>query len=284
MERLNRQKLLVIAAHQDDETIIASGAMQQVKAAGGEVQVVYTTDGGGKTTPGSGQRRELVHRRNDEALTALALAGVVAAHVHFLGFESGAPFQTPDIARKVFHAVQEIIGAFQSDIMIVGAFEGGNLEHDITNFLAVRAATAAGLARTQILEAAEYNRFYLREPVYARLRKIFPGGFGWPPRFPRGVMGTILPMTENEQAIKRKMLECFVSQKHVRLGERFGFAECFRAMPEHDYCAGPFNPDASWRYRLQRLLAGSSAFPFAQRDFGPSEYRQLFKTLQTALS
>lgn len=283
MERINCRRLLVIATHQDDETIIASGAMQQVLASSGDVRVVYTTDGGANCALGS-QRGGFVLARNQEALAALACAGVTPTQAQFLGFKSGPEFLMPDTAVGVIKELRQIIGDFHPEIIIVGAFEGGNIEHDITNFLVVRAASCSGFTKGQILEAAEYNRFFLREPVYGRLRKFFPAAFAWPPRFPgRGAQGEILRMTKAELANKRHMLECYISQKHVRLVERFAFPERFRPVPSHDYCAGPFKPLESLRYRMQKIFAGQLAFAYDTPGWSESEYRRLFESLQSAL-
>jgi LmbE family N-acetylglucosaminyl deacetylase len=284
MDRLGRERLLVVVAHQDDETIVAGGAMQQACRAGGIIQVIYTTDGGAAQPAGSLQRAELVQRRRREALTALALAGVTEPHVHFLDCESGSTFLRPESVAQLGGKLGRVILDFQPDKILLGAFEGGNLEHDITNFLVARAAARVGFPSPQIWEAPEYNRFHLRDPVYQRLHRIFRFGFAWPPRFPRGgSLGEALSMTAEEIAIKQRMLECFESQRHVGLVERFGFPDRFRPLPLHDYLAGPFNPRHSRRFWLNQLLTGATAFPYAEPGFGPQEYQELFQALELAL-
>jgi LmbE family N-acetylglucosaminyl deacetylase len=285
MDRLGPERLLVVVAHQDDETIVAGGAMQQVRRAGGIVQVVYTTDGGAAQPTGSLQRAELVQCRRREALTALALAGVTEPRVHFLDCESGPTFLRPESIAQLGGQLGRVILDFQPDKILLGAFEGGNLEHDVTNFLVARAAARAGFPSPQIWEAPEYNRFHLREPVYQRLHRVCPFAFAWPPRFvPGGSRGEVLPMIAAEMATKRRMLECFESQAHVRLVERFSFPDRFRPLPGYDYKAGPFNPRKSRRFRLNRFLSGSAAFPYSQPNFRPQEYRELFQALESAVT
>jgi LmbE family N-acetylglucosaminyl deacetylase len=283
MDRLRREKLLVIVAHQDDETIVAGGAMQQVIAAGGQVQVVYTTDGGGAQRSGSPQRAELVQLRRSEALAALSLVGVTKKFARFLEFESGPNYLLPETAAQISAELGRIIEQFQPDKIMLGAFEGGNLEHDVTNFLVARAAARVGFPALQIWEAPQYNRFYLREPVYQRLHRICRFAFVWPPRFlPGGSHGEALPMTGGEIATKQKMLECFGSQRHVGLAARFAFPDRFRPLPLYDYTAGPFDPGDSHRFRVDRFLNGA-AFPFGQPNVGLHEYKQLFQTLEPAV-
>lgn len=285
MDCLGREKLLIIVAHQDDETIIAGGAMQQVCRAGGIVQIVYTTDGGAAQPVGSLAREELVQRRRREALSALALAGVTEEHAHFLDCESGSTFLRPESVAQLGGQLGRVVLDFQPDKILLGAFEGGNLEHDVTNFLVARAAARAGFPLPQIWEAPEYNRFHLREPVYQRLHRVCPFAFAWPPRFlPEGSRGEVLPMTTAEMATKRHMLACFESQAHVRLVERFSFPDRFRLLPCYDYKAGPFNSRKSRRFRFNRFLNGSAAFPYSQPNFGPQEYRELFQALESAVA
>jgi LmbE family N-acetylglucosaminyl deacetylase len=285
MDRLGPEKLLVVVAHQDDETIVAGGAMQQVSRSGGSVQVVYTTDGGAAQPTGSLQRTELVQRRRCEALSALVLAGVTEPFIRFLECESEATYLRPDSIAQLCDLLLRVIVGFQPDKILLGAFEGGNLEHDVTNFLVARAAARAGFPSLQIWEAPEYNRFYLREPIYQRLHRACRFPFAWPPRFlPGGADGEVLPMTAAEMATKQRMLECFESQAHVRLAERFSFPDRFRPLPRYDYAAGPFNPGESCRFRLSRFLRGSAAFPYSQRCFGPQEYRDLFQALESAVA
>lgn len=285
MDRLGREKLLVVAAHQDDETIIAGGAMQQVSCSGGAVLVVYMTDGGAAYPPGSDQRKLLVDLRRREALAALALAGVSESHVRFMECESGPAFLRADSAVRLHDELRKIILDFHPDKILLGAFEGGNLEHDVVNFLVARSAARAGFPSPKIWEAPEYNRFHLREPIYQRLHGLCRFAFAWPPRFlPGGSAGELLPMTASQMTTKRRMLECFKSQAHVRLVERFQYPDRFRPLPMHDYASGPFNPRNSRRFRLNQLISRNSAFPYAQPNFGPQEYRVLFEALESAVA
>lgn len=259
--------------------------MQQVAGRGGRVMVIYTTDGGGAHPPGSSERQQRVEQRNLEAITALAMAGVARADVHFLGHQSGPDFLKPTTAKKVHAVLTQSLVAFQPETVVISAFEGGQLEHDVTNFLVARAAQTTGFPRERILEAPQYNRFYLCEPVFWRLRRIFGHSFDWPPRFPSvNEMNDTLEMNSDELATKRRMLECFVTQRHVRLVERFAFPDRYRPLPTHEYTAGPFEPAQSLRYRVNRLYQGTRAFPFDRPGFGVAECRTLFHELGTGLS
>lgn len=88
-------RLLVVAPHPDDETLATGGLIQRALAAGAAVQVVFVTDGDNNPWPqrwierrwriDAPARRRWGQRRRGEALAALAVLGVAAQSVRFLG-------------------------------------------------------------------------------------------------------------------------------------------------------------------------------------------------------
>src|SRR5215471_7803950 len=89
-------RLLVVAPHPDDETLGAGGLIQRVLHAGGAVKVVFMTSGDGYPVgvalarhiqhPQAQDYREYGMLRQQEARHALAILGVSAKDVVFLGF------------------------------------------------------------------------------------------------------------------------------------------------------------------------------------------------------
>ena len=92
-------RILIFAPHCDDETLGLSGLTQQAIAVGAEVRVVFVTNGDG--FPYSAEREYGRFRlkpsdyvdfglaRQAEALEAVAVSGIPASHVTFLGYPDG---------------------------------------------------------------------------------------------------------------------------------------------------------------------------------------------------
>ena len=90
------QRILVFAPHPDDETLGAAGLMRQARLRGDDVRVVIITNGDGFRISAAQTFHELTvppkdfvrygYLRQGEARTALAILGVPADHVHFLGY------------------------------------------------------------------------------------------------------------------------------------------------------------------------------------------------------
>jgi LmbE family N-acetylglucosaminyl deacetylase len=89
-------RLLVVSPHPDDEALGAAGLIQRVVAGGGQVRVVLMTSGDafsegvetedGIAKPTADDYRNYGTLRERETASAMALLGVDAAHVTFLGF------------------------------------------------------------------------------------------------------------------------------------------------------------------------------------------------------
>lgn len=94
--------LLVFAPHPDDETIGAGGVIQQALAAGKQVRVVFATSGDAYPEAASALLRKpiaelrpsdyvsLAATRQREAITAVALLGLSASSLVFLGYPDAA--------------------------------------------------------------------------------------------------------------------------------------------------------------------------------------------------
>lgn len=90
------QRILVFAPHPDDETLGAAGMMRQARLRGDDVRVVLLTNGDGFRVSAQREFHEVVVTpqefvrygvlRQREARTALAVLGIPADHVYFLGY------------------------------------------------------------------------------------------------------------------------------------------------------------------------------------------------------
>ena len=74
------RRVMLFVAHQDDEISLLSGVMELYAAAGSEVYVVFTTNGDNDAS---------AETRMNEALRAMAIEGIRADHVLFLGYGDG---------------------------------------------------------------------------------------------------------------------------------------------------------------------------------------------------
>jgi LmbE family N-acetylglucosaminyl deacetylase len=92
-------RLMVFSPHPDDEVLGAGGLIQRVLSMGGKVKVVFLTNGDGFpegvekedhiTHPKAEDYRKYGEERKQEALEALAVLGLTAQDVVFLGFPDG---------------------------------------------------------------------------------------------------------------------------------------------------------------------------------------------------
>src|SRR5690606_18281549 len=90
-----QDRLLILAVHPDDETLGCGGLIQQAIAAGASVHVAFITNGDNNPWPqryventwkiSSMDRKRWGHRRQAEALDALAVLGVKKSNAIFLG-------------------------------------------------------------------------------------------------------------------------------------------------------------------------------------------------------
>jgi LmbE family N-acetylglucosaminyl deacetylase len=97
-QRLDERKLialspiLVVSPHQDDETLGCGGLLAMASRLGLRPRVAYLTDGSASHLDSATWPPDrLARTRRLEALSALAILGVGADDVHFLGWPDAAP-------------------------------------------------------------------------------------------------------------------------------------------------------------------------------------------------
>ena len=185
---------LVLAPHADDETLGCGGVIAAKVQRGDSVQIVFVTDSAG--APEGHHSRALAGQRRAEALAALAVLGVLPAHVHFLAAPDGRlnRLSRADLARLMANLTQLFVDLKPAEIFMPYR-GGGSTEHDATTELARATITRAGLQPT----VWEY-------PIWA----------WWNPR---RLQRQLTHPQENfhldlgaERAIKRAALACHVSQ------------------------------------------------------------------------
>lgn len=281
----DNETILVVAAHQDDETIIAGGAIIKTITKGGKVYVIYTVDGVTRSQHLSeNDIRMLIEQRKLESLLALNSVGVPLENIYFLKYENTNGLQDINNVKQAINQITEKIININPNKIFIAAFEGGNCDHDITNYIAGKAAAKANLGKDKIFEAPEYNSYYLTESILKRVNKLMLIKFSTPPRFlPDDKKTIILPMSEDELNLKRSMLRFFESQNvEDELVWRFGYRDRYRLLEEYDYVKGPFNPETTLRYKICLVLKKDEqkCNPFYLCSMKLQDYNNLYSALE----
>jgi LmbE family N-acetylglucosaminyl deacetylase len=218
---------LVVAAHPDDETVGAGAQLARLRQA---ARVVHLTDGAPRDgtdarAAGFATREAYAAARRAELLSALAEAGVPATAAFCLGYpDQEASLHLAEAARRLG---REVVRQ-RARLVLAPAYEGGHPDHDAAAFAA---ATACALARRSapglVVQLFEY-------PLY----HAGPDG-PWQQGFLPGPGPELdIPLAPEQQAVKRRMLDCFASQRHVL--ERFPCdRERFRRAPARDFTRPP---------------------------------------------
>ncbi len=249
------KRLLILAPHQDDGVAMAGGYAQQVLRNGGEVRVLYITNGPGddKTT------------RRNEALDAWGLAGLLRESLVFLGHDTLTGLTGRKEIEDCTEEMKRFMMQYRPDTVIVPLYEGGNYQHDVTNY--ILSGTLGILSpEVTVLEAPEYN-FYMSlkttpEKVLSGLCRLIPFvHYAYPPEPVLDDPVCVLEMTEQQLDLKRSMLARFASQNPDKLVERFGFPDRFQKYHDHDYTKPPFDYERS----LARKMHGCKKKPVIGR-------------------
>jgi LmbE family N-acetylglucosaminyl deacetylase len=219
------ERVAIVAAHPDDETIGCGVLIQRLD----RVAFIHVTDGAprdGKDAAAAGCAgwADYAALRRRELDAALAAAGQGAAERRTLGIaDQEASHHLAALARQLAAALAELRPA----AVIGHPYEGGHPDHDAACFAchaALRLLGGEG-AVPELIEMTSYH---------AGRHGIVTGRFLEPPRAP---VATVAPSAEEEEA-KRRMIECFASQRAVLAA--FPLApERFRRAPAYDFTRPP---------------------------------------------
>lgn len=219
-------RVLVVVAHPDDEAIGAGVLLAGLP----DAVVVHVTDGAPRDNRAA-KRRGYANRdayadaRRTEVLDALALAGIDESRVRCLGMVDGeATLRMVELCHRVIDLIIEL----DPEIVLTHPYEGGHTDHDATAFavhLACGILRREGLPAPVILELASYHN---RNGKRVRSRFL--------PR--KGVPERALEFTPEEQLLKIRMFEQFVSQREC-LSAFPVTAERFRVAPRYTFTTPP---------------------------------------------
>lgn len=209
-------RVALVVAHPDDETIAAGASLHLLPG----LLLVHVTDGAPRTladaaAAGFDVPADYAAARRRELMAALDAAGVVPEMIELGIVDQEASFHMPTLAR----ALSRLFDVHGINAVITHAYEGGHPDHDATAF-AVHAAAGG----RPVLEFAGYH-------ADAEGRLVTG-------RFLPGPAAVAVPLIDAEQARKRSMFACFVTQAGV-LAAFDASQEAFRPAPAYDFTIAP---------------------------------------------
>jgi LmbE family N-acetylglucosaminyl deacetylase len=246
--------LLIVAAHPDDE-VISTGA-QLPRFPG--VRLLHVTDGAPRNlrdarAAGFEGWPAYAKARRAELLAALALAGIAPGQADQLDIpDQAASLQMVELAESLAAELKKN----GIEIVLTHPYEGGHPDHDATAF-AVHAAGALLRQRRRRAPAIVEMTSYHAGPGGRVMSRFL---------FRPEVEVTTLVLGEAERALKRRLVDCFSTQKAVLADfpielERFRFAPAYDfTHPPHDgrlhYEAYDWGMDGvRWRILAREALA-----------------------------
>ncbi|MBL8213981.1 MAG: PIG-L family deacetylase [Bryobacterales bacterium] len=190
---------LIVAAHPDDEVLGLGG---QFPAFPSPV-FVHTTDGAPLNVPG---RKEYAARRRRELEAALAIAGLPTSSLIQCGaIDQETAFHLASIARLL----RALIADLRPRVIYTHPYEGGHPDHDSTAFCvhaALRLLRRDGFAVPILLEFTSYhNGSPQQQSAWMKTGQFLNADVPY----------EVLYLSPYAAARKRRMLECFESQREV---------------------------------------------------------------------
>ncbi len=219
-------RALVLAAHPDDEVIGLGARLPLLR----EGTFLHVTDGSPRglsdaLAAGYATRADYARARRSELHAALALAGIGPRQALELGLvDQEASADLAGLTRRVVGALREL----RPQVVLTHPYEGGHPDHDATAF-AVHAACGLlrrdGVPPPALVEMTSYHgaRGFMASGEF----------------LPRPDAEEIaLPLSEAERDFKRRLFDCYRTQRHV-LRYFPPEVERFRPAPRYDFTRPP---------------------------------------------
>lgn len=240
-------RLLILAPHEDDCVISAGGLGLRNTGLGGATRVVYLAR---DENPGLPERREA------EARAAWTIAGLGEADLVFLDLMPPLERRDPARLRAAEAALRRVIDDFRPTAIVMPAFEGGHVHHDMVAALVSRIVTPAD--RIAVFEAPEYTPYASLANTPHRILSLASRwlfgliSYNGPPDGVDGRPILKLRLTRGELDTKRRMLATFESQNAPSLVATRGYPD---RLVVHDPARRPDRPFDFDRSYLRFVLA-----------------------------
>jgi LmbE family N-acetylglucosaminyl deacetylase len=249
-------RLLFVFAHPDDETIAASMLLARAE----EAHLIYLTDGAPRdrrfwSPDATGERSDYANLRRQEAVQAVALAGIEEQEIEWLNaVDQEAIASWESLARST----GEVIARKRPDAIVTHTYEGGHPDHDAAALIARRAVEDASDRGVQC-ELLEVPLYHARDGqlICGEFLDSLQDGSPWPTEL-------TIPLSATDMQRKRQMLNSHGSQWRVL--QAFPLeVERIRPAPDYDFtqpphagklwyeCMGWPTTGAAWR----QLAAGN---------------------------
>jgi len=213
--------IAVVAAHPDDETIGLGALLPGMPRA----HIMHVTNGAPRDpadarAAGFATTEAYARARRKELLAAMHLAGVEPERTCEAGFtDQEVSLHLAELARRLAGWFAELSAA----AVFTHPYEGGHPDHDAAA-LAVHAACRLAPGRPAAIEFTSYH-----DRGGSMETGVFLAG---------GTAVTEMPLSAEARAFKRKLFDCFLSQRHMLDNFPIG-VERFRPAPEYDFTAPP---------------------------------------------
>ena len=249
------EDILIIAPHQDDCVAIAGGYAIQTIEKKGRINIIYVTDG---------YRNDKVSRKR-EAIEAWSVIGIEKQAIHFLNYDTRTGLMEKNDIYSCIKEIRDLIISIHPGTIFIPLYEGGNYQHDLTNFMVRKSLDECGF-RPTVYEAPEYNFYFsfktTPEKILSGLARLLPFyKYDYPPEPIRDDTLYYLKMTAEQIRLKKDMLSKFKTQHPENLMERFGFEDRFQKFHAYDYSKPPLDYDRSLAKKINAL----KSLPFIGR-------------------
>ncbi|MBW3623946.1 MAG: PIG-L family deacetylase [Armatimonadetes bacterium] len=219
-------KTVVVAAHPDDEVVGAGARLPRLQ----DALFVHVTDGSphdlsDARSHGFETREAYARARRCELEAALALAGIAPDQALELGcVDQEAALRMADLSR----CLADLFHDLQPDAVLTHPYEGGHPDHDATAFAvhaACRLLEREGGTPPALLEMTSYHN----GPAGIVTYEFLPYD---------GCDPVTLPLSDGERAFKRRLFDCYATQRET-LGYFPIGIERFRIAPRYDFAQYP---------------------------------------------
>lgn len=233
-------RLLILAPHEDDCVIAAGGLGFRNARLGGAVRIAYLAR---DENPG------LPERRAAEAREAWRIAGLGENDLLFLDLMPPLESRDPKKLKRAGTILRELIDEFRPTAIVMPAFEGGHIHHDMVAALIDSIVTPAD--RFDLFEAPEYSPYVslLNTPhriLSLAARWLFIVVYvGEPDSVERRPVLKVR-LDPDELATKRRMLGAFVSQNAPSLVATRSYPDRLTVRRPPQYRRYPFDFASSY--------------------------------------